>query len=242
MPAIADYRLGTGLLIKDVTDQGVTTSTIVSGYTHMAPSDRDEAKKTHSIEIIVPGGALDGGDLYVNTLGDLHLIPQERPVIALPKPITSYVEVPGYKNREVDMTEALTGDVMYGPREGTLSFYYENLYRSVTKYHLPTVKTVDNVPTLVDFMVFTMPDPEYHRDPGEFYYWYKPWNFIYFALSHYINGKRVKLKLLDDPDYYYTGRLSITNFKSGQDSFGTVEISYKLDPYRIKESSGEQVL
>ena len=238
------YRLGTGLIIKDVydTETQVTDHYLITGYSHMTPSDRQEAVKTHSIELTVLGMDLDGTDLNINTLGDLHLIPQERPVIAFPKPITSYVEVPGYKQREVDMSEALTGDVMFGPREGTLSFYYENLYRSVSKYHLPTVTEIDHVPTLVNFLAFKMDDPEYHRVNADFYYWYKEWRLIYYALAHYVNGRRIKLKLLDDPDYYYTGRLSVTNFKSGQDSFGTVELTYKLDPYRIKEATGEQVL
>lgn len=237
-------QLGTGLL-KMVT-YTVPAHEVVSwywatGYTHMTPEDRELAVKTHSIEITVPGLGYQGTDLMINTLGDLHLIPQERPVIAFPKPITSYVEVPGYKQREVDMTEALTGDVMFGPREGTLSFYYENLYRHATKYHAPVVVTENGQPVCKDFHLFTMMDPVYQTD-REFYYWYKEWRHIYYALSNFVNGRRIKLKLLDDPDYYYTGRLSVTNFKSGQDSFGTVELTYKLDPYRIKEATGEQVL
>lgn len=253
MAQVATYKLGTGLLIKEVeeTETHVITRSFVSGYTHMLPEERQTAERTHSIEITALGLGIDGADLPINTLGDLHLIPQERPVIAQPAPVTSYVEVPGYKNREVDMTEALTGSVMFGPREGTLSFYYENLYRHVSDYHLPKLlsRTVTDPEThqesieyyTVDFHEFTRYDPEYETT-REFYYWYKPWNLIYMALANYINGRRVKLKLLDDPEYYYTGRLRVSNFKSGQNSFGTVELTYKLDPYRVKISDGSLIL
>lgn len=249
---IDTYQYGTGLIKKIVRD-AQNPETIVSwswqsGYEHMTPEERELAIKTHSIEITVLGMGHPGTDLKINTLGDLHLIPVERPVIALPKPITSYVEVPGYKQREVDMTEALTGNVMYGPREGTLSFYYENLYRHVSKYHAPVVVTYNEgqpneYKRLEDFHKFTMTDPTYHSITNdEFYYCYKTWKEIYYGLSYFINGRRIQLKLWDIPEFYYTGRLSVTNFKSGQDSFGTVELTYKLDPYRINAITGEQVL
>lgn len=257
MADVVRYQHGAGLIKKIIYDSPQETNVTLwswqSGYTHMTPEDRELATKTHSIDITVLNFPANwssqtgyGPDLEINTLGDLHLIPQERPVIAFPKPITSYVEVPGYKQREVDMTEALTGDVMYGPREGTLLFYYENLYRYATKYHAPVVVTYNEgqpneYKRLEDFHMFHMNDPVYGPN-REFYYCYNTWNEIYFALAHFINGRRIKLVLRDDPTFYYTGRLSVTSFKSGQDSFGTVELTYKLDPYRINAITGEQVL
>lgn len=248
-----EYQHGAGLIkkiLRDPTTHDVHAWSWQSGYNHMTPEDRELATKTHSIDITVldfPSSWEDGqygnNDVQINTLGDLHLIPVERPVIAFPKPITSYVEVPGYKQREVDMTEALTGDVMYGPREGTLSFYYENLYRYATKYHAPVVVTYNEgqpneYKRLEDFHMFMRYDPTF-QTTREFYYCYNTWNEIYFALAYFINGRRIKLVLRDNPAFYYTGRLSVTNFKSGQDSFGTVELAYKLDPYRINTITGQ---
>lgn len=241
------FAISTGLPIKN--DNG--TYSMFTGRPAMTPDERTTAQNIHSIKLVIPGKGVNpdgswGADLEVDLYGDFHLIPQERPVIAPPSPITSYVEVPGYKNREVDMTETLTGDVMYGPREGTLSFYYENTYRYLSKYHLHTYNS--ELHRWVDFNSegVVLVDREYGRAADQykrtFHPWYKSWAMIMRALTFYVNGRRVQLTLLDDPNYYYTGRLRVSNFKSGQQSFGTVEITYKLDPYRIPTAGGNPIL
>lgn len=256
MPTYPYYIIGSGLPIRvDQNEQQQEVRTFSTGRPFMTPDERDTAERIHSIELTILGRGVGGADLTVDLYGDFHLIPQERPVIAQPSPITSYVEVPGYKNREVDMTESLTGDAMFGPREGTLSFYYENLYRYASKYHLPQLKsrwadeqhrTREYYTVDFDNEGVTLYDAEYGQEQYDymrtFHPWYKSWEIIMRALTYYVNGRRVKLKLLDDPDYYYTGRLRVSNFKSGQQSFGTVEITYKLDPYRIPTAGGDPIL
>lgn len=75
-----------------------------------------------------------------NTWDDWHLIPQSRPVFLPPDVKTSYVEVPGADGK-MDMTESLTGSVLYKNRQGTIQFYVDNgheewevLYAKIMNY------------------------------------------------------------------------------------------------------------
>lgn len=55
----------------------------------------------------------------------------------------------------------------------------------------------------------------------------------YAALQNGINGRRVKIILDDDKDYYYSGRCSVGALQpDGQ--LGTVEVTAQCDPYRYK--------
>ena len=60
-----------------------------------------------------------------NTWDDWHLIPSSRPVIASPGVSTKMIEIPG-KSGMIDLSEYLTGDVIYGNRSGSLEFYVDN--------------------------------------------------------------------------------------------------------------------
>lgn len=60
-----------------------------------------------------------------NTWDDWHLIPSSPPVFAPPTPKTKYIDIPG-ADWHIDMTTALTGDVVYNGREGSLEFYVDN--------------------------------------------------------------------------------------------------------------------
>lgn len=60
-----------------------------------------------------------------NTWADWYLIPSSRPVFNPPEPKTKYVEVPG-ANWHLDMSTALTGEMLYNGRTGTLEFIVDN--------------------------------------------------------------------------------------------------------------------
>ena len=51
-----------------------------------------------------------------------------------------------------------------------------------------------------------------------------------------LHGKRLKMKLEDDPGYYYEGRFTVGNLESGA-SNSAITISYQLDPYKRRISS-----
>lgn len=68
-----------------------------------------------------------------NTWDDWHLIPVSRPVILPPNVKTNYVDIPGADGHS-DLTEALTGSVLYKTRTGSLEFYVDNDYREFIEW------------------------------------------------------------------------------------------------------------
>lgn len=75
----------------------------------------------HSVTFTLPG------KWSKNSYNDFHLVPDGRPVIALPEPVTNFIEVPGASG-QLDMSDSLTGYPLYGSREGNLSFIVLNDY------------------------------------------------------------------------------------------------------------------
>lgn len=60
-----------------------------------------------------------------NTWVDWYLIPSSRPVFNPPSPKTKYVDVPG-ADWHLDLSTALTGDIQYNGRSGSLEFIVDN--------------------------------------------------------------------------------------------------------------------
>lgn len=80
----------------------------------------------HSITFTVVDGLVPKGDK--NTWADWFLVPSSRPVFNPPSPKTTYIDIPG-SDGHLDMTEALTGDVTYDCRKGSLEFIVDNWHR-----------------------------------------------------------------------------------------------------------------
>ena len=58
------------------------------------------------------------------------------------------------------------------------------------------------------------------------------WTKLYSDVLHRLHGKRFdKIILDDDPNYYWTGRLSVTG-QFGNKDYSSVTIQYNLDPYK----------
>lgn len=62
---------------------------------------------------------------YYDTWNDFHLIPAERPTVALPTANTKMVSIPGRKN-PIDLTTYLTGHPTFGNRNGSWTFLTDN--------------------------------------------------------------------------------------------------------------------
>lgn len=60
-----------------------------------------------------------------NTWADWYLIPSSRPVFNPPEPKTKFVDIPG-ADWHLDLSTVLTGDIAYGPREGSIEFIVDN--------------------------------------------------------------------------------------------------------------------
>lgn len=76
----------------------------------------------------------------------------------------------------------------------------------------------------------------------EFYvmhdYW-SDWVTCYSTIMNYLHGKRLRVVLEDDPNYYYEGRLSVQNWNSPKD-YSKIIIEYKLGPFKTHSSTGTQ--
>ena len=75
-----------------------------------------------------------------NTWDDWHLIPESRPVFLPPETKTNYVDIPGADGK-LDLSEALTGEMLYKNRTGSINFYVDNghedwtvLYSKIMNY------------------------------------------------------------------------------------------------------------
>lgn len=57
------------------------------------------------------------------------------------------------------------------------------------------------------------------------------WSDLYSAVMMYLHGRSMRVVLEDDPAYYYTGRLSVTNWRSDK-AYSAIAINYALDPFK----------
>lgn len=69
------------------------------------------------------------------------------------------------------------------------------------------------------------------NDYSELVKTHEEWFAIYSKIMKYLHGKRLKMFLEDDPDYYYAGRFSVNEWKSNS-YYSTVVISYDVEPYK----------
>lgn len=59
------------------------------------------------------------------------------------------------------------------------------------------------------------------------------WINVYNSIQSFIHGRRLKVILDDDKDYYHEGRIAVNDWKSDQ-SNSTIVIEYNLQPYKLK--------
>lgn len=60
---------------------------------------------------------------------------------------------------------------------------------------------------------------------------YMRWNQLYSLIMSTIHGKRKRIWLESDPEYYYTGRLFVDNWKSNKD-YSKITLKYIIDPWK----------
>lgn len=66
---------------------------------------------------------------------------------------------------------------------------------------------------------------------------FKPWEELYQEISSYLNGRIIQAYLEDDPDYYYEGRFTVTEWDSSSPPWSKITISYIVDPYKWRKHS-----
>lgn len=75
-----------------------------------------------------------------------------------------------------------------------------------------------------EFMILQPWDVQKCFEPEE---WYER----YSTIMNYIHGKELDVILDDEPDFYYTGRLSVESWSSQKD-WSTITINYNFEPYK----------
>lgn len=60
---------------------------------------------------------------------------------------------------------------------------------------------------------------------------YGQWHERYSEIMGYLHGKRMRMVLEDDPNYFYIGRFSVSGWDSGE-NWSTITIDYHLDPFK----------
>lgn len=65
------------------------------------------------------------------------------------------------------------------------------------------------------------------------------WADVYSSLMNYLHGQRHTIILEDDPDFLYTGRLKVNEWKSDA-SYSRIVIDYNLDPYKYNVESSDE--
>lgn len=81
----------------------------------------DLSLQYHSLRIY------DTATHYYDTWNDFHLIPSERPTVAIPKANSKLVTIPGRKN-PIDLTTYLTGHSTFTNRQGSWRFFTDPVY------------------------------------------------------------------------------------------------------------------
>ena len=87
------------------------------------------------------------------------------------------------------------------------------------------------------FIVITDYDGVSHISKGR-------WATLFSDMMAYLHGKKHRVILDDDPNYYYEGRFSVSGWSSSPSSgYSTVAINYVLYPYKTSVSdSGDMKL
>lgn len=86
-----------------------------------------------------------------------------------------------------------------------------------------------------DLSNYLTPDVVYQDRSGSFEFIvdndHENWLSIYRKIAVFLHGRRLKMILTDDPNWYYLGRFTLNEWKSDQ-ARSSVSISYRVDPFK----------
>lgn len=67
------------------------------------------------------------------------------------------------------------------------------------------------------------------------------WSAVYSSILNELHGKRVKIVMDDDPNYYYTGRVVVDEWKSDKKT-ATIALTATVEPYkRARHGEGKRL-
>lgn len=94
----------------------------------------------------------------------------------------------------------------------------------------------------IDLTSYLLNRPAYGDRTGSFEFYvdsdFKQWTVLYSEIMAFLHGKRYKIILEDDEEYYYEGRFSVNDWKSDQ-NWSMITIDYALRPYKYPVQDNE---
>ena len=103
----------------------------------------------------------------------------------------------------------------------------------------------DSINGIIDLSWSGVPYPLFSNREGSFsfiynpivqmgYDKYKPWNVLYSEISEFLHGRKLRMVLEDDPEYYYEGRFWVDGWSSETDGSGSkITIGFSVEPYKM---------
>lgn len=88
----------------------------------------------------------------------------------------------------------------------------------------------------IDYTEVLTGRPAYGMREGSWEFWLRPqeeWPNVYGDILQKIHGKNVNIILEDDPEWFYTGRVTVESFDT-EDHNSKITIQYHLDPYKYQ--------
>ena len=146
------------------------------------------------------------------------------------------------------------GEIVTVLTDGTPHLAFETIANTWTDWHLipssrpsiehPNVVTkfieIPGADGMLDLTTFLSGKANYGQRNGSLSFYvdndHENWETIRRNIVTTLHGKRMKMRLMDDPDYYYDGRFSVGAWESGADHSG-ISISYQLEPYKLRIST-----
>ncbi len=141
------------------------------------------------------------------------------------------------------------GDIVLKSYEGVSYEDFESFANTWEDWHLipssrpsiahPTVATkfieIPGTDGMIDLTDYLTGRPVYGQRQGSLNFlvanYFETWETIREKIVSMLHGKRLKMRLMDDPDYYYEGRFSVGQWESGSNN-SAISITYQLDPYK----------
>lgn len=89
---------------------------------------------------------------------------------------------------------------------------------------------------MLDLTTYLTGKPVYGQRQGSLNFYvsngFEDWETIRGRIVRTLHGQRMKMRLMDDPKYYYEGRFTVGQWESGA-SNSSISISYQLEPYKM---------
>lgn len=145
------------------------------------------------------------------------------------------------------------GDLVSRTSDGQTYVDFDTIANTWEDWHLipssrpsvahPTISTkfveVPGSDGMLDLTTYLTGKPIYGQRQGSFSFQvangFEHWETIRQKIVTTLHGKRLKMRLMDDPNHYYEGRFTVGQWDTGA-SNSTISISYQLDPYKMRIS------